>query len=207
MAELTGPMQIFPGGTSAVWSTSPLPIRVGSKARDLDGNEYLFVSFGGPVSTGEWVTISDLNVATAMLDTSIGRVGIVVGTGPTSNDAGWVQIYGLNIIAQHAAGATDLVSVALALGPVTYASTPLGLSVFITQVSQESNMIHNAWITDLTPAAAGITAASDASWPSSYTTLSSSPAGYQHSGSVVGVFLNYPYQDGNNIARFQAPSD
>lgn len=206
MAELTGPMQTFPGGTSAVWSTTPLPIRVGQKAQDLDGNEYLFVSFSGPVSSGEWVAIEDDNTAAGLNDDHLGRVGIVMGTGPTSNDAGWVQIYGLNIIAQ-VSSVSDQVSIALGLRATSVLTTPLGTIGFITQVSQESNMIHNAWITDLTPAAVGITGATDASWPSSYTTLSSSPAGYQHSGSTVGVFLNYPYMDGQNIARFQAPSD
>lgn len=200
MANLTGYAGIFPGGTSAVFTT-PFPIKPGTKALDTDGNEYVFCSFGGPVSRGEWVAISDANDATAMLDTSVGRVGIVVGTGPTSNDGGWVQIYGLNSIAQTAAVTDAAVSAALALKAVTHATTPLGAVDIILEASNESAQIHNAWITQLSPASQGIAGATDVSWPTSATTDSSSPAGYQHTGRIIGVFLNYPYLDGNNVAR------
>lgn len=199
MANLTGYAGVFPGGTSAVFTT-PFPITVGTKAPDQSGNEYVFVEFSGPISTGEWVVIDDLNVASALIDTSVGRVGIVAGDAPTSNDGGWVQIYGLNIIAQ-THDVSDAVSPHLGhLRAVTYATTPLGTIGVVLGVSQESVLIHNAWPTALTPAAAGISGASDASWPTTYTTAQSSPAGSQHSGAVLGVFLNYPFIEGQNKA-------
>jgi len=207
MAQLTGPAQSFPCPTSAVLRhTSPLPLNLGTRARDADGNEYVWVAFGGPISSGEWVIVTDLHVATALIHASVGRVGIVVGTGPTSDDCGWIQVYGLNTIAQ-TSGVTDTVSIARGLRATSVLTTPLGTAGFITQVSQESNIIHGAWITQLTPTEAGITGASDGSWPTTYTSQSSSPAGYQHSGQVIGVFLNYPYVDGENVSRFLTASD
>ena len=206
MAELTGHAGVFPGGTSNVYSTSPLPISVGTRAKDVAGNEYVFVSFGAAVSPGVWVIINDLHVGTPIDDISgPGRVGIVMGTSPTSNDAGWVQIYGLNIIAQTNT-ATDLVSTGIGLRPTSVASTPLGVVDVVSAVSAAANIIHNAWITALTPAEAGISGASDSSWPTSYTTAASSPAGGQHTGNVIGVFLNYPYLDGQEVDRFGTSS-
>ena len=84
---------------------------------------------------------------------------------------------------------------------------PVSIQKLFTQVSQESNIIHNAWVTQLLPSEAGIGAVTDGSWPTTYTSQSSSPPGYQHSGNVVGVFLNYPYLDGNNTSRFLTASD
>ena len=205
MTELTGRSMGFAGGTSAVFSTSPLPCSVGTRAFDKDGNEYLFVSFGGAVSTGSWVVISDLNVATFIDDVSIGRVGIVMGSLPTSNDSGWVQIYGLNVIAQTNM-ATDQASAGLGLRPTSVASTPHGVVDIVSQVSNAANIIHTAWITALTPREAGSTGATDASWPTTYTTAASSPVGGQHTGAVVGVFLNYPYLDGVEADRFGSSS-
>ena len=207
MANLTGRGMGFPGGTSVVYSTTPFPISVGSRAFDTEGNEYLFVAFGGAVSTGSWVVISDLNVATFLDDVSQGRVGVVMGTTPTSNDGGWVQIYGLNIIAQGSM-ATDQASAAVggALRPTSVATTPLGTVEIVSQVSNAANIIHNAWITPLLPSEAGISGASDTSWPTSYTTAASSPVGGQHTGAVVGVFLNYPYVDGAEVDRFGTSS-
>jgi len=205
MAELTGRAGCFPGGTSAVFSTSPLPIEVGTRAFDKSGNEYIFVSFGGPVSTGSWVVISDLNVATFLDDVSVGRVGIVMGTTPTSNDSGWVQIYGLNIIAQSNV-VSDESSVIIGLRATSVASTPLGVINGFAAVSTAGNIVHNAWMTALTPAEAGISGASDSSWPTTYTTAASSPTGSQHSGAVLGVFLNYPHADGQDVDRFGTSS-
>lgn len=205
MTELTGRSLGMAGGTSQTFSTSPLPQAVGTRAFDQAGNEYIFVNFGGAVSTGSWVVLSDLNVATFIDDVSIGRVGIVMSSLPTSNDAGWVQIYGLNIIAQTNM-ATDQASAGLALRPTSVASTPLGVVDIVSQVSNASNIIHNAWITALTPLEAGITGSTDSSWPTTYTTAASSPVGGQHTGAVVGVFLNYPYLDGVEVDRFGTSS-
>lgn len=208
MAELTGFAALFPGPTSAVFNTSPLPLAVGTRAHDAAGNEYILCSFSAAVSQGEWVVLTDLHSASPLLTGSIGRVGVVMSYLPTSNDAGWVQIYGFNIISQ-ASTVSDLVSPGIGGGTLratTYATTPLGTVDVITQVSQEANQIHNAWATQLTPAAAGISGATDASWPTTYTTASSSPAGGQHSGAVLGVFLNYPWVDGQNVARFAITS-
>lgn len=206
MAELTGHAGVFPGGTSNVYSTSPLPIAVGTRAKDVAGNEYVFASFGAAVSPGVWVILSDLHVGTPIDDVSgPGRVGIVMGTSPTSNDAGWVQIYGLNIIAQTNM-ATDQASAGIGLRPTSVASTPLGVVDIVSAVSAAANIIHNAWITALTPAEAGISGATDSSWPTSFTTAASSPAGGQHTGAVVGVFLNYPYLDGQEVDRFGTSS-
>ena len=93
MAELSaqGPVG-FPGGTSVVFTT-PYPLRLGSRARDVDGNEYIFLAYNTPVYKKAPVVIMSDFTAQNISVAERGPIGIVTTTG-SSDNAGWVQIYG-----------------------------------------------------------------------------------------------------------------
>lgn len=199
MAILTGQGPIgLPGGTSITYTT-PYPIKPGQRARDVDGNEYVFIDFGGPVSPGIWVTIADNHVGTAIVAGDTGHVGVVCGgPGPTgaeltSNLGGWAQIYGLCNYAQtnEASGVSTSQGI-LAAGKV--ATSPAGSVGYVSLVSLDCTRIYNAWGSALTPAQAGISGASDTSAPTSYVTAVTDNAGLGvgHTGSIISVWLNYP---------------
>ncbi len=114
MSQLIGPGGMGQAGpTSNVWTT-PFPHRPGERARDLDGNEYLFVDFTATVYFGMLVSIDSLNRATGLLGTLTegSRVGVVVGGlastvsnfHPTSDHGGWVQVYGVHPAVQAGGG-------------------------------------------------------------------------------------------------------
>ena len=109
MANLQGATNSFAGGVSVVFTT-PYPHAVGTKARDADGNEYVFVDFTSNAAPEMLVAISESFTASTLTTTSKGAIGVVpdfaklgqsanTPTMPasyqwTSDNAGWVQIYG-----------------------------------------------------------------------------------------------------------------
>jgi hypothetical protein len=203
MAQLTGHASLAPsGGTSEVFTT-PFPIKKGTRMRDVDGNEYLFVDFTATISKGCWAVISDDNTASPLLNASVGRVGVVC-RGGTSNNGGWVQIYGLCNFAQTSA-VSDEHTTNRTLRTQTSVTSPSGTVGFVSLTSADTNInrIHGAYVTDLLPAAAGAagedgsSAASDTSWPVTYTSaVTNAGSGLEHTGLTLGVMLNYPHVAG-----------
>ncbi len=207
MAQLTGPATGFPGDTGKTYTT-PYPIRPGTRARGAGadtGNEYEFVDFGGPVSPGIAVVIDDFFVATPLLSTSVGRVGIACGgpgphgTEATSDLGGWVQIFGLCTFAQtQSASDADTKGLATVVAQLAVTS-PSGSLSFLTSTSTDANRIYGMWGASGTPLQHGISGASDSSYPVTYTTLVTDNAGVGlgHTGLTVAVMLNYPYVVGS----------
>ena len=204
MAELHGQGPVgSPGSTSEVFS-SPFPLQPGSRARDGSGNEYLFCDFTASVSGGIVVAIDFMNRATPLLGTSLlsSRVGIAM-TGATSDNAGWVQIYGVHLAVQGNSASDGLVSdgtVAYYLIPQTSVSTPSGTLSLIARETPTSvegtssyNRIFNMWladpgtVSDLTDAPS-----SAASGPSTAVTATTNGTS-MHTGVSWVVYLNYPY--------------
>lgn len=173
---LTGFAGGFPGDTSTIFA-APFPIQPGQKARDKDGNEYLFVSFQAVTYYGCLVQINSNNVATPLLGTAAKpfRVGVtmaggtpttdnnfhITATGASTAQGGWVQIYGVHPTVQTGM-ATDAGVSATAGGnywaiPQTSVGTPSGtLSLIaqgagtsIAQSSVDGNRIVNMWVVDL----------------------------------------------------------
>lgn len=104
MAQLTGYPQAFEANTDTV-DDSPT-IEVGSRARDTDGNEYIYLE--GVASTGEgsWVSF-DENGETALLTAdAVGRVAIAMAA-IVADKYGWFQVYGKNTVAKTDTVAAD----------------------------------------------------------------------------------------------------
>ena len=140
MSQLVGQGPIAAAGGTSVFYTTPYPHRPGDRARDREGNEYLFVDFTGTVYYGCLVQINTSNLAAPLLGTAAEayRVGVVCSgeastvsnSHPTSDHAGWVQIYGWHAAVQTGAASGGLVSDSTVAGywciPQTSVGTPSG---------------------------------------------------------------------------------
>jgi hypothetical protein len=118
----------IPGETSELFSSVFIPL--GTRATDVNGNEYVFVDFGAaPLATGfiygSWVQFDQNFLATILTTGARGWVGIVMAgsAGQTVSATlryGWVQIYGVHTGALGSSGVTT------ADGLITIATTDVG---------------------------------------------------------------------------------
>lgn len=191
MAELSahGPA-IACYATSIVQSTSPPSLPLGARMRDGQGNEYLFVDFVGSVFGGTPVEIFDDNTAQQLGTTGRGRVGVACGAA-TSNDFGWVQIYGRALVQLGMSGVSPSDA---ANGPTTLQTSLQTIFVLGTSLTSPNGV---GWVsgaaaamtTDTHYVIEGMHVASDAS-PGDVSAVTSATS---HSGGQIAVFLNYPY--------------
>jgi hypothetical protein len=175
--------------TSIVQSTSPPAFAVGQRARDAAGNEYVFVDFVGSVFGAQPVEIFDDNTAQALGTTGRARVGVACGAA-TSNDFGWVQIYGR---CQVQLGMSGVSPSDAANGPTTL-QTVAAMTVFCLATSLTTpNGV--GWVSG----EAGITSNSDYIIENMWVATDASPgdvsavtSATSHTGNQIAVFLNYP---------------
>jgi hypothetical protein len=198
MANLTGHAGAAPHPTSEV-ATTPFPIQLGTRMRDSAGNEYIYCDYTGTVFAGTPVQINSDFTAAKVGITGRGAFGVVT-SGGTSDNAGWVQIYGRAYV--QLLGDTAAVSVSDNLPttlsttaqtkfwlPTTATSTgPEGLRWTSGNVSTTSGFYID-----------GLYVAHDASvgMPNLHNTSSVSPSNVSaitsHTGVDVAVWLNYPF--------------
>ena len=173
MAHLTGSIG-YPQATSEVVSyssTVQAKIALGTRARDAQGNEYIYLDFDAAKAVGEIVTWDTAFLATATGATTTGFIGVVCGEAATSDLAGWVQIYGVNTAVL---GSSTLTS-----GWLQVAATTDGYSVPILGTASTGVLYRIE----------GMNAATSAS-------TATSPGYASTASSILGVFtaiLNYPY--------------
>lgn len=96
MAVLTGPTQLFGADTSIVSTTLVHPL--GTRARDADGNEYVYLTGVASTAAGSWVSFDEDNITLLLTANAVGRVGIAMAA-IVASSYGWYQIYGKNTIA------------------------------------------------------------------------------------------------------------
>jgi hypothetical protein len=221
MANLVGPGAFVEAGATSVMFTTPFPHKPGDKARDADGNEFVFVDFTSSTYYGCLVAINSLYEATPLLGTAnVSRVGAVVsgtpssdaGNYPTSDNGGWVQIFGVHPAVQTGCASDGGVS---ATGgglyfciPQTSVGTPSGVLALIAQgvgtskvmSSVDGNMIWGIWVVDMGEVSSLTTwpGSSGASGPTSVS-ADGATSGTNTSafiGQTYAVFLNYPYVTG-----------
>lgn len=197
MGELTGHPVGFPGGTSVVFTT-PFPIQPGMRARDTLGNEYIFCDFTGTVSPKQPVaiTITAAGGATAepLSTTGRGAMGVCCATG-TSDQAGWVQIYGncmMQIVDGNSGGSQPSPSDA-ANGPTTLQTSARTVFTLASSLTSPHAL---AWVTGNTSTTSGIFVeglfvARDAS-PGDVSVVTATTVGDRHTGAQIRVELNYP---------------
>lgn len=231
MAQLVGQGSAIGGGATSVIFSSPFPHKPGARHRDSAGNEYLFVDFTGTTYYGCLVQINELNEASPLLGTALKpfRVGVVMGgtpttdagNHPTSDNAGWVQIYGVHAAVQThtaSAGAVSDGTAAYWCIPQTSVGTPSGtLSLVlqgagtsIAQASTDGNVIYGMWLVDMASVSnlADYPGASGASGAATNDVLNSTSGANTSafSGQTYAAFLNYPYVTGITVALSDATS-
>lgn len=190
MAELSahGPV-ISAAATTVPISTSPCSPPVGSRMRDAAGNEYVLVDFVGSVYGGTPVEIFDDNTAQQLGTTGRGRVGVAC-TACTSDNFGWVQIYGRCLVQLGMSGVSPSDA---ANGPTTLSTSLATVFCLGTSLTSPNGI---GWVSGAAAAATstllyvveGIRVASDAS-PGDVSAVTSATS---HTGGQIAVFLNYP---------------
>lgn len=233
MAHLHGQGPIGANAATSIFVTAPFPHTPGAKMRDAEGNEYLFVDFTATVYAGTLVQINSRHQAAPLLGTAAEayRVGVVMGgqastvsgDHPTSDHAGWVQIYGIHPAVQTGAASGGLVSDSTVAGywcvPQSSVGTPSGtFSVIlqgagtsIAQSSVDGNVIYGMWLVPLGQVTDLVTypGASGSSGPVSRNEFAGDTSGPNTSafiGNTYAVFLNYPYVTGNTQPLSDATS-
>jgi hypothetical protein len=172
MAELAGQGAILHvGGTSVVdanTAAQAAPIKFGTRAIDVDGNEYVYVDFQESFVNGEWCAFVGDFKASQLGSASVGWVGLVQATVSASDRAGWVMVRGISSNALATSGSSG------GFPTIVAATTDLG-SIATDGTSANSILISGILIT-----ASPDTCAS--------TALSSSA-----SQGIASVILNYPF--------------
>ena len=230
MAQLVGQGPVVAGGGTSQFFTTPFAHRPGEKAVDQDGNVYMFVDFTATTYYGCLVQINTSCQATPLLGTAAEayRVGVVcggqassvAGDHPTSDNGGWVQIYGIHPAVQTGAASDGLVSDSTVAGywciPQTSVGSPSGTLSLILQIagtsiavaSTDGNVIYNMWLVNYTAEVSdmnrlvtfpGVSGASGPTSRNAFAGDTSGPATSAFIGNTYMVFLNYPYVTGNTV--------
>ena len=98
MANLTGSAEIFHGNTTSVDSSQQ--VALGTRARDVNSNEFIYLVGTASTTGGTWVTFNLQSSVTKILAANdVGPVAIA-GTSIGAGQYGWYQIFGLNTIAK-----------------------------------------------------------------------------------------------------------
>jgi hypothetical protein len=186
MADLTGFAGGFPGGTSVV-HTTPFPIKPGTRARGVDGSEYVYCDFTGTVYSRLPVAISSTYTAAVLsVNDARGPIGVVCAGG-TSDNGGWVQIYGRCLMQVGINGASPSDA---ANGPTTLGTSAQTIFVVPTSLTSPMTLGYTSGnvSTGSPTMVVGLIVATDAS-PGDSSAVTSATS---HIGAEIGVFLNYP---------------
>jgi hypothetical protein len=189
MANLTGPAITGAGATSEVFTT-PFPHQVGTVLPDAAGNRYVFCDFTGTVFGGTPVQISSSFTAEKVGITGRGAFGVASGGG-TSDNGGWVQIYGEATI--QLLGATAGVSPSDAANGPTTLSTTAQTKFWLPTTATSTGPEGIRWTSGSTSILSGfqiegLTVSTNAD----LTAVSAVTAATSHTGEQVKVFLNFP---------------
>lgn len=174
MAELSGQGPILHHGATSVIE-SEAKNKLGQRAKDADGNEYVYVDFQESCIVGEWVAFTSAFAASQLTATSVGWVGVVVGVVSASDRFGWVQVYGVNSFAWATSGSSSGAPVIIA------ATTDLG------HVATDATSAQTIKVWGVLVASSPDTCAS--------TALSTSAL-----AAPCTVILNYPFVDQTQIS-------
>jgi hypothetical protein len=97
MAELSGPSPTLHTGATSIVDTTQQG-KLGRRALDVDGNEYIYCSFSQALNAGEFVCFDSAYAATRLTNTSRGWVGVVDGN-TSGTTYGWVMVRGVHAAA------------------------------------------------------------------------------------------------------------
>lgn len=191
MAQIT--MQVgsaaAPQATSVEVSTS-VGIPLGTRAVDSNGNLYVFVNFTGSVFGELPVQITPGSWAAGPLATTgRGPVGIACGT-MTSDQLGWVQIYGRALVQLGLSGVSPSDA---ANGPTTLSTSLATIFVLGSSLTSPNGV---GWVSGAAAAAtSSLTYVIDGMYVADDTSIgdvSGVTSATSHVGNHVAVFLNFP---------------
>ena len=97
MANLTGAQEVFHSDTSIVDSSQLAPL--GSRARDINGNEYVYLQGVGSTLAGSWVVYDESYGTTLAIANEVGPVAIAMAAVNATTEYGWYQVLGKNTVA------------------------------------------------------------------------------------------------------------
>jgi hypothetical protein len=162
----------------------------GKRMRDGAGNEYVLCDLTGTVYSQTPVQINSDYTAAKVGITGRGAFGVAAEPG-TSDQWAWIQIYGRALI--QLLGATAEVSPSDAANGPTTLSTTAQTKFWLPTTATSSGPEGIRWTSGNTSTTSGfyvegLTVATDAS-PGD---VSGTTAATSHTGSRIGVFLNYP---------------
>ena len=93
MASLTANVTaILSGDTTVVDTTQNHPL--GTKAKDVNGNEYIYMQGVASVVLGSWVSFDEAHVTTRTVADAQGRLAVAMAAIDATTDFGWFCIYG-----------------------------------------------------------------------------------------------------------------
>ncbi len=95
MAGLTGYTKVFAGDTTNIDSELKCPL--GTRAYDVNGNEYIYLTGVASTTAGAWVTFDEAHVTILAVADAKGRVAIAQAA-TVADTYGWYQIYGKTTI-------------------------------------------------------------------------------------------------------------
>lgn len=81
--------------------------RLGTRKRDVAGNEFIYLQGASSTAAGSWVSFDEAFVSTLLAANAVGRVGVAMAAVDATTKYGWYQIYGKNTIAKVLAGFAD----------------------------------------------------------------------------------------------------
>lgn len=191
MAQISAQGPILAGSaTSVAVATSVSPFKRGQRMRDGDGYEYVWVDFVDAVYAELPVQINSDFTAQRLATTGRGAVGVACGSG-TSDESGWVQVYGRALVQLGMSGVSPSDA---ANGPTTVQTSLQTVFKLGTSLTSPNGV---GWVsgaaaaltTDPTYVIEGMFVATDAS-PGDVSSVTSATS---HTGNHIAVFLNYPY--------------
>jgi hypothetical protein len=205
MAELIGQGPVgLPGGTSVVFTT-PFPLQLGSRAKDVAGNEYIFCTFGNDVNAKMCVQIDSAFDATIIGVAARGPLGVVCATNASSDSAGWVQIYGkaMMMIVGAGSGGTQPSPSDAAAGPTTLSTSAATKFQFGTSLTSPHALtaVNVLVSTSSGIFAEGISVAQDADPAAVTAVCNTTNSSARHTGEQISVWLNYPVAVYRNIGE------
>lgn len=92
MAEFTG--TISPGDIDTVYSRTV--IALGTRIKDTEGNEYIFLNGVASCVEGSWITYDEEYITTLLATAALGPIGIAKAA-IVYGKYGWFQIWGVTI--------------------------------------------------------------------------------------------------------------
>ena len=191
MAELSANGAIAAGAaTSVAVATSNSPFAKGTQMKDAAGNIYVWCEFTGPVYGGSPVQINADFTAAQLAVTGRGPVGVAQGA-CTSDENGWVQVYGRSLVQLGMSGVSPSDA---ANGPTTLQTSLATVFVLGTSLTSPNGV---GWVSGAAAAATtslvyiieGMYVATDVSVGD----VSAVTSATSHSGNQTAVWLNFPH--------------